>query len=245
MNLFKTGVSKYGHRDYSSATGGKIDMGLNSESVVYAWLDSAAAPKVNILYYDRMQSANPIVIVTDETSLDTLASYSNQLYPMTVEKKNGVAYSPNEELVINLDRVILAYEDGDGTDDYVMWYDKSRTNMAQIDSPHVDILTVDENLASINTFFIRHLGGKAGLIDLESINVNGRLIDFPAKGTASGLIRTVNISTVQDDSNDSLGGSTTGKAHITMSALGQGWQRIITNETITQLLTRNEVALTT
>jgi|21_taG_2_1085346.scaffolds.fasta_scaffold05967_2 hypothetical protein len=246
MNLFSLGVTKYGNRDFTNDTGGKRELGLNSEAVVYGWMaDNADGTSVaHILYYDRAQSARPIVVVTDETSLGDVTAYSNQLYPMTVEKKNGVAYSPNKEVIVNLDRVILAYEDADGSADFSMWYDKSRTNKAQIDSAHVDFLTVDENLSGIKTNFIMHLGGKGSLLDLEQINVNGSLVDFPDQ-TASGLIRNINISTVEQDSNDSLGGTTSSKSHITMHGLGQGWQRVIVNHTLTALVGKNEIALTT
>ena len=244
MNLFSLGVTKYGNRDFTNDTGGKREMGLNSEAVVYGWLNNAAVPKVCLLYYDRAQSANPIVVETDETALSAIDGYSNQLKQMTVETKNGVTYTSTVEMIINLDRIILAYEDADESEDYSFWYDKSRTNKAQIDSPHVDFLTVDEGFSSFRTLFIMHLGGKGSLLNLESINVNGRLVDFADK-TFNGLIRNVNISTVEEDSNDSLGGETTDKCHITMSALGQGWQRVVVNHSLTDLVTKNEIALTT
>jgi len=242
--MFTLGITKYGNRDFTSFTGGKREMGLNSEAVVYGWLSSGAAPRVHLLYYDRAQSSSPIVVETDETALSAVDAYSNQLEQMTVKKKNGVTYTTTVEMLINLDRVILAYEDGVDSENFEMWYDKSRTNKAQIDTPHVDFIAVAEDLASIKTQFIMHLGGKGSLLDLESINVNGRIVNFVDQ-TASGLIRSANISTIEDDSNDTIGGVTSGKGHITMSALGQGWQRVITNETLGQLVGKNEIALTT
>lgn len=244
MNLFSLGVTKYGNQDFTGLAAGKREMGLNSEAVVYGWLSSAAVPKVHLLYYDRAQSARPIVVETDETALSAVDAYSNQLEQMTVKSKNGVTYTANVEMIINLDRVILAYEDGDGSENFAMWYDKSRTNKAQIDSPHVDFVGVVEVLGSIKTQFIMHLGGKGSLLDLEQINVNGNLVAFPDQ-TASGLIRNVNISTVEEDSNDSIGGTTSSKSHITMHGLGQGWQRVIVNHTLTALVGKNEIALTT
>ena len=138
MNLFSLGVTKYGNRDFTGETAGKREIGLNSEAVVYGWLNNAAVPKVCLLYYDRAQSASPIVVETDETALSAIDGYSNQLKQMTVETKNGVTYTSTVEMIINLDRVILAYEDAAESEDYSFWYDKSRTNKAQIDSPHVD-----------------------------------------------------------------------------------------------------------
>tara|TARA_R110001592_G_scaffold108024_1_gene302124 strand:+ start:30279 stop:31013 length:735 start_codon:yes stop_codon:yes gene_type:complete len=244
MNLFSLGVTKYGNRDFTGETAGKREMGLNSEAVVYGWLSDGAVPKVHLLYYDRAQSASPIVVETDETALSAIDGYSNQLEQMTVNAKNGVTYTTATEMIVNLDRFILAYEDGAGSEKFAIWYDKSRTNKAQIDSSHVDFVEVAELLGSIKTQFIMHLGGKGSLLDLEQINVNGRIVDFPDQ-TASGLIRNVNISTVEEDSNDSIGGTTSSKSHITMSGLGQGWQRVIVNHTLTALVGKNEIALTT
>jgi len=248
MNLFSLGVTKYGNRDFTNEAAGKREMGLNSEAVVYGYMkvNDAGDSRVHLLYYDRAQSANPIEVVTDETALSAVDAYSNQLEQMTVETKNGVTYTSTVEMIINLDRVILAYEDAAASEDFSLWYDKSRTNKAQIDSAHVDFLTVDEGLGSIRTQFIMHLGGKGSLLDLESINVNGRLVDFPDQ-TFNGLIRNINISTVEEDTNDSLAPAPASgnRCHITMSALGQGWQRVVVNHTLTTLVTKNEIALTT
>ena len=135
-----------------------------------------------IIYADTQNGGRPIKIRTSEIctgqSADTTFGVpvkSGQLMVLDCEKKNGITFSkPSDEyysrdLMINHDRVILAYEDANSSDDFIVWYDASNTNKAGMDSSHVDILQVDENFADSNERFVNHLGGKSTLDGLKSL----------------------------------------------------------------------------
>ena len=153
-----------------------------------------------LIYADPAQGGAPIKIRTVEPCVNVadgfgVSAKSNQLRAVEVNEKNGVAYDADTisevNLMINLDRVILTYESGAGTNDWRAFYDTSNTNFAGLDSPFVDILDIETELDTLKTSFVQHMGAKT-VSDFASLTVNGRTVAFPDTDL-SGLVRLKNI----------------------------------------------------
>lgn len=230
-NLININTTRYGNETHAAT-----DTGLSTEGVIYASLADLAndgTKNVEIIYADTMADARPIKVVTDATALSTLAGKSNQLVEVTVTKKNGVAYSSGNTLVINLERVILGYINTDGGTAWTLFYDASRNNMAGLDSPHVDILEISTDLTADAAKFISHIGALDGpdagvdaLVDLESIKINGQVVAFPDV-TASGVIRVKNIANAYESAS---------KTYIKMKAVRSGYAEVVVGDTLANVV---------
>ena len=160
-----------------------------------------------LVYADMGSAAAPITLETEQVTAHPTAAristLSNQLMNVQLKSKNGVAYdaaaadSDKSGLMINLDRIILMYEGALSTtsataDDWVIWYDASKTNNAGLDSPFVDILEVETALDGTEELFVNHIGGKGAFLDMKKLSVNGQMVDFPDI-SVSGIVRTKNV----------------------------------------------------
>lgn len=230
-NLININTTRYGNERHTA-----LDTGLSTEGVIYAALADLAndgTKNVEIIYADTMADARPIKVVTDQTALSVLAGKSNQLVEVVVTKKNGVAYTSDNSMVINLDRVVLGYINTSGGTAWTLFYDASRNNIAGIDSPHVDILEISTDLTASAANFIGHLGaldgpdaGADALIDLESININGQVVAFPDT-TASGVVRVKNIANAIELSS---------KTHLSVKTNRSGFAEVIVGDTLANVL---------
>lgn len=161
----------------------------------------------NLTYADMSSPAAPITVVTEmvasHPAAGRISTLSNQLINVQLKSKNGVAYDAaandgdKSGLMINLDRIILMYEGDLSTtsataDDWVVWYDTSKTNNAGLDSPFVHILEVETSLDGTEEFFVNHIGGKGAFLDMKKLSVNGQMIAFPDI-SVSGVVRTKNV----------------------------------------------------
>ena len=212
-----------------------------------------------ILYSDpSLGSGTPIEIITVEPCVNVadgfgISSSSNQLKALDVIKKNGVTYAIDTQaatnLLINLDRVILAYESVNEGDDFNVYYDASNTNYAGMDSPFVDVLEVELNLAGVLTHFLQHAGGKSALVNMLSLVVNGQLVAFPDQA-ASGLVRLKNIASASEMSATTAFGWGSVSANDTVVKLKRGFGRggddyLVVDHTAAQFIALTEVAATT
>lgn len=93
-----------------------------------------------LLYADSIASARPVKIILARAVArqnhagNTIEALSSQLMIVTAKKKNGVAYTSDNTLVVNTDRIALAYD----TDKEVQ-----ATATATIDSDAVDAISVN------------------------------------------------------------------------------------------------------
>ena len=196
-----------------------------------------------VKYADRMSSARPVDIETVETCSGTpaisMAALSNQLMSVNVETKNGVSTGTTvENLMINLDRAILVYEDGSGSNDFWMWYDASNTNHAGFDSPFVDFLQINEDFGdgTTVTYFIDHIGGKGGPESLLSLTVNGNTVSFPDV-SASGLLRLKNVISAYESGGDT---------YLLMKGSGKnGLDTLVIDDSLSNVVGSTEASQTT
>ena len=196
-----------------------------------------------IKYADTMTSSRPVDIETVETASGTaaisIAALSNQLMSVIVETKNGVstgATAPN--MMINLDRAILVYEDGSGSNDFWMWYDASNTNHAGFDSPFVDFLQINEDFGdgTTVTYFVDHIGGKGGPENLLSLTVNGNTVSFPDV-SASGLLRQKNFVSAYESGGDT---------YLKMKGSGKnGFDTLVIDDSLANVVASTEASQTT
>lgn len=213
-----------------------------------------------ILYSDpSLGSGTPIEIITVEPCVNVtdggmgISRSSFQLKALDINKKNGVAYDINTQtannLLINLDRVILAYESVNEGDDFNVYYDASNTNYAGMDSPFVDVLEVEKNLADVLTHFLQHAGGKSALVNMLNLVVNGQLVAFPDQA-ASGLVRLKNIASANEMSATTAFGWGSVSANDTVVKLKRGFGRggddyLVVDHTAAQLIALTEANATT
>jgi len=207
--------------------------------------DTCKAFKVRgmVKYADRMSSAKPVDIETVETCSGTpaisMAALSNQLMSVNVETKNGVSTGTTvENMMINLDRAILVYEDGSGSNDFWMWYDASNTNHAGFDSPFVDFLQINEDFGDSTTvtYFIDHIGGKGGPENLLSLTVNGNTVSFPDV-SASGLLRQKNFVSAYESGGDT---------YLKMKGSGKnGFDTLVIDDSLANVVASTEASQTT
>lgn len=168
-----------------------------------------------LLYADMGSAAAPITVETEQVALHPAAAAihqkSNQFHIARLKSKNGVAYDASATnadigaIMLNLDRIILMYEGALSTtsataDDWVIWYDTSKTNNAGLDSPFVEILECETSLDGTEELFVNHIGGLGAFLDMKKLSVNGQMVDFPDI-SVSGVVRTKNVvSAVQAES---------------------------------------------
>ena len=160
-----------------------------------------------LVYADMSSPAAPITLLTEQhvnhPGVGRVSDLSNQLINVQLKSKNGVAYDAaaldgdKSGLMINLDRIILMYEGALSTtsataDDWVVWYDTSKTNNAGLDSPFVHILEIETSLDGTEELFVNHIGGKGAFLDMKKLSVNGQMVDFPDI-SVSGVVRTKNV----------------------------------------------------
>jgi len=160
-----------------------------------------------LVYTDMGSAAAPITVNTEQVVIhpagDAVSAKSNQFISVRLKSKNGVAYDAAATdadvggIMINLDRIILMYEGALSTtsataEDWVIWYDTSKTNNAGLDSPFVDILECETDLDGTEEFFVNHIGGKGAFLDMKKLSVNGQMVDFPDI-SVSGVVRTKNV----------------------------------------------------
>ena len=160
-----------------------------------------------LVYADMSSPAAPITLVTEQhvnhPAVGRVSDLSNQLMNVQLKSKNGVTYdataadTDKSGLMINLDRIILMYEGALSTtsataDDWVVWYDTSKTNNAGLDSPFVHILEIETSLDGTEELFVNHIGGKGAFLDMKKLSVNGQMVDFPDI-SVSGVVRTKNV----------------------------------------------------
>ena len=162
-----------------------------------------------LLYADMGSAAAPITVETEQVAIhpagDAIHKSSNQFVDVRLKSKNGVAYDPTAtdpdgdggSIMINLDRIILMYEGALSTtsataDDWVIWYDTSKTNNAGLDSPFVDILECETDLDGTEEIFVNHIGGLGNFLDMKKLSVNGQMVAFPDI-SLSGVVRTKNV----------------------------------------------------
>ena len=196
-----------------------------------------------VKYADRMSSARPVDIETVETCSGTpaisMAALSNQLMSVNVETKNGVSTGTTvENMMINLDRAILVYEDGSGSNDFWMWYDASNTNHAGFDSPFVDFLQINEDFGdgTTVTYFIDHIGGKGGPESLLSLTVNGNTVSFPDV-SASGVLRLKNFVSAYESGGDT---------YLLMKGSGKnGFDTLVIDDSLANVVGSTEASQTT
>jgi hypothetical protein len=204
-----------------------------------------------LIYADTQNGGRPIKIRTVEPCVNMattdnlgMASKSGQLMLLDCEKKNGVKFDKpsdilySKDILLNLDRFILAYEDANASGDFIVWYDCSNTNKAGMDSSHVDILQIDNDFDTMNERFVNHLGGKTALSSFKSLTVNGNTVAFPDV-SASGLVRLSNIASAHENAagND---------LHIKLRGANKpGWDTLIVDEKADASVALTEVALTT
>ena len=196
-----------------------------------------------VKYADRMSSARPVDIETVETCSGTpaisMASLSNQLMSVNVETKNGVSTGTTvENMMINLDRAILVYEDGSGSNDFWMWYDASNTNHAGFDSPFVDFLQINEDFGHVTTvtYFVDHIGGKGGPESLLSLTVNGNTVSFPDV-SGSGLLRQKNFVSAYESGGDT---------YLKMKGSGKnGFDTLVIDDSLANVVASTEASQTT
>jgi len=185
-----------------------------------------------LIYADPAQGGAPIKIRTVEPCVNVadgfgVSAKSGQLRAVEVNEKNGVAYDADTisevNLMINLDRVILTYESGAGTNDWRAFYDTSNTNFAGLDSPFVDILDIETELDTLKTSFVQHMGALT-VSDFASLTVNGRTVAFPDTDL-SGLVRLKNICSGFDNASS--------KAQILIKGSGKiGFDTLALDEAI-------------
>jgi hypothetical protein len=222
----------------TSEAGSGVGIGAN-------FTDTCKAFKVRgiVKYADRMSSARPVDIETVETCSGTpaisIAALSNQLMSVNVETKNGVSTGTTvENMMINLDRAILVYEDGSGSNDFWMWYDASNTNHAGFDSPFVDFLQINEDFGdgTTVTYFIDHIGGKGGPESLLSLTVNGNTVSFPDV-SASGLLRLKNVISAYESGGDT---------YLLMKGSGKnGLDTLVIDDSLSNVVGSTEASQTT
>ena len=196
-----------------------------------------------IKYADTMTSSRPVDIETVETASGTAsisaAALSNQLMSVIVETKNGVSTGATAaNMMINLDRAILVYEDGSGSNDFWMWYDASNTNHAGFDSPFVDFLQINEDFGdgTTVTYFIDHIGGKGGPESLLSLTVNGNTVSFPDV-SASGLLRQKNFVSAYESGGDT---------YLKMKGSGKnGFDTLVIDDSLANVVASTEASQTT
>ena len=178
-----------------------------------------------LLYADTMGGGRPIEIRTVEPCV-------NVAYDADTISENN--------LMINLDRVIMTYEGnidgGASADDWATWYDKSNNNCAGIDSAHVDMLQIETSLDSLKTSFLQHMGGLT-VSDFATLTVNSRVVAFPDT-SLSGLLRLKNIVVGRDSVAGELSADGTAlgtaKAQIIMKGTGKhGYDTLALDENIT------------
>mgnify|MGYP003672546760 CR=1 FL=1 len=160
-----------------------------------------------LVYTDMGSAAAPITVETEQVVIHPVAAAisakSNQFISVRLKSKNGVAYDAAATdadvggIMINLDRIILMYEGALSTtsataDDWVIWYDTSKTNNAGLDSPFVQILECETSLDGTEEFFVNHIGGLGAFLDMKKLSVNGQMVDFPDI-SVSGVVRTKNV----------------------------------------------------
>lgn len=160
-----------------------------------------------LVYADMGSAAAPITLVTEQVvthpAVAAINLKSNQFISVRLKSKNGVAYDASATdadigaVMINLDRIILMYEGALSTtsataDDWVIWYDTSKTNNAGLDSPFVEILECETALDGTEEFFVNHIGGLGAFLDMKKLSVNGQMVDFPDI-SVSGVVRTKNV----------------------------------------------------
>ena len=232
--------------------GSETDYDANTKQDITTGATGMALPvyrvQGKILYADTMGGGRPIEIRTVEPCVNVadgglgVSAESGQLRVVEVNEKNGVAYDADTiletNLMINLDRVIVTYEGPtDGSDDWIVWYDKSNTNHAGLDSPHVDILECETSLDTLQTSFTRHMGGKTAVSDFKSLTVNGNTVNFP-DDELSGFVRLSNIVSGYDDGSS--------KAQILIKGAGKpGYDTLALDEAIATAVASTESALTT
>lgn len=160
-----------------------------------------------LVYADMGSAAAPITVETEQQVIhpgtDSVSTKSNQFISVRLKSKNGIAYDAAATdadvggIMINLDRIILMYEGALSTtsataDDWVVFYDTSKTNNAGLDSPFVDILECETSLDGTEEFFVNHIGGLGAFLDMKKLSVNGQMVDFPDI-SVSGVVRTKNV----------------------------------------------------
>jgi len=141
-------------------------------------------------------------------------------------------------MMINLDRAILVYEDGSGSNDFWMWYDASNTNHAGFDSPFVDFLQINEDFGdgTTVTYFIDHIGGKGGPESLLSLTVNGNTVSFPDV-SASGLLRLKNVISAYESGGDT---------YLLMKGSGKnGLDTLVIDDSLSNVVGSTEASQTT
>lgn len=191
--------------------------------------------EAEVTYADSTVSGRPIEVLLNRGVIrlnhagDTITALSAQLLPVDINEKNGIAYSGTaNNLVINTDRVILAYESG-SADDWTVFYDASRTNNAGLDTPFVDILEVETSLdtAGNKVRFVNHIGALGGPENFESLTVNGNTVVFPDQ-TASGYIRLSSVVNAYEASS---------KSYLKVKGMGKpGFDTLIVNDTLANVV---------
>ena len=191
--------------------------------------------EAEVIYADNTMSGRPIEVLLNRGVIrlnhagDTITALSAQLLPVDINEKNGIAYAGTaNNLVINTDRVILAYESG-SADDWTVFYDASRTNNAGLDTPFVDILEVETSLdtAGNKVRFVNHIGALGGPENFESLTVNGNTVVFPDQ-TASGYIRLSSVVNAYEASS---------KSYLKVKGMGKpGFDTLIVNDTLANVV---------
>ena len=223
-------------------------------------------------YYDTSLS-NQTVQVDVLTDIFTLDGLSNQLIASTLNKKAGVDYDPVEltlrsdetealdstainsrpnNVLLNAHRMILAWEGGLASsssaqaDDWVIWYDYSRTNRAGLHSPFCSLLELEAIAGGSGVFdqteeiFIGHIGGKTAFIDATHLIVNGRKIDMPDT-SASAIVRLSSVAKVIEPGTAPTLGFTANKGTIVLQGDGKpGLNFLVTNNDITALVAKTD-----
>lgn len=215
-----------------SDTIGGTEQAIASDATVAANIFRVEA---EVTYADSTVSGRPIQVLLNRSVIrlnhagGTITASSAQLLPVDINEKNGIAYAGTaNNLVINTDRVILAYESG-SADDWTVFYDASRTNNAGLDTPFVDILEVETSLdtAGNKVRFINHIGALGGPENFESLTVNGNTVVFPDQ-TASGYIRLSSVVNAYEASS---------KSYLKVKGMGKpGFDTLVINDTLTNVV---------
>lgn len=215
-------------------------MGLNTESIISAVYQPGDDADSIVTYADGQNGGRPIKYLVND-SLANIATYSSHLMNVSLTSKNGITYTVENNFIINLERIILAYKNdatADATAPWTVWYDTSNINYAGLDSNSVDILVIDFDVDMETDAYAKLLvghvgniiaGADTGRVDPVSLNVNGNAVAFPDL-TNSMYIRSKNIMRAIEQE---------GETRIRLKTAKPGFAELIINERLNDNIARS------